>query len=172
MKSKKIISILTAALITGSMLSSSLPVLRVNAATKVTQDYGKLEGDPDLRFAVISDIHVTPSKTKECERFKNVFSTINELDENMDALAIVGDLTDNGSFAQYQKVKDIISENKSDSLKLIASMGNHEGDTEELLQYATGNEPRQNIVINGYHFITMSPRSSDEVYGGSTYKLD
>lgn len=172
MKSKKIISILTAALITGSMLSSSLPVLRVNAATKVTQDYGKLDGDPDLRFAVISDIHVTPSKTKECERFKNVFSTINELDENMDALAIVGDLTDNGSFVQYQKVKDIISENKSDSLKLIASMGNHEGDTEELLQYATGNEPRQNIVINGYHFITMSPRYNDEVYGGSTYKLD
>lgn len=172
MKSKKIISILTAALITGSMLSSSLPSIRVNASTKVTQNYGKLEGNPDLRFAVISDIHVAPNKTKENDRLKNVFSTINELDENMDALAIVGDLTDNGSGTQYKTFKNIVSENKSDSLKLIASMGNHEGDSEELFTYATGNDPKQNIVINGYHFITLSPRSSDEVYGGSTYKLD
>ncbi len=172
MKSKKIISILTAAMITGSMLSSSLPVIRVNAATEVTKSFEKLEGDPDLRFAVISDIHVTPTKENEKERLKNVFSTINDLDENMDALAIVGDLTDNGSYAQYKAFRDIVSENKSDSLKLIASMGNHEGDTEELFTDMTGNEPRQNIVINGYHFITMSPRYNDEVYGGSTYKND
>lgn len=51
-------------------------------------------------------------------------------------------------------------------------MGNHEGNTAPKFTAATGSNPRDNVVINGYNFITLSPRSSENVYGGSRYHLD
>ncbi len=57
------------------------------------------------------------------------------------------------------------------SIPLIASMGNHEGNTADGFTEATGNKPNDNKVINGYHFITVSPGSGsvDESTGkGST----
>ncbi|MGL5353192.1 MAG: metallophosphoesterase [Clostridium sp.] len=147
-----------------------------STSTKVKADtisgWEKLEDKKSLRFAVISDTHVGPNKKTEAERLKNVFKTVYELDPNIDALSVVGDLTDSGAQSEYDVFKSVVDANKKPETKLIASMGNHEGNTAAKFTAATQNQPRQNTVINGYHFITLSPRSSQNVYGGSRYNLD
>lgn len=132
----------------------------------------KLDEKQSLRFAVISDVHAGPNKKSENERLKNVFSTIYQLDPEIDALTVVGDLTDSGGQAEYDIFKSIVDTEKKPETKLIASMGNHEGNTAPKFTEATGNNPSDNVVINGYHFITVSPRSSENIYGGSRYYLD
>lgn len=175
MKLKRVIAIVCTAFLSTSMFTNNINMKNANAAEDTTESstsFEKLDKKEDLRFAVVSDTHIASYNTKEQERLKKVFKTCNDLDENMDAITMVGDLTDSGCDSDYSILKDIIDNNKSDSLKLIASMGNHEGNSAFGFKAATGNDPRQNITINGYHFITISPRTSDKIYGGSRYNLD
>ncbi|MGL5087376.1 MAG: metallophosphoesterase family protein, partial [Clostridium sp.] len=137
-----------------------------------TIKWEKLEDEKDLRFAVISDIHIGPNKKTEMERFKNIFKTMYEIDPNIDAISVVGDLTDSGAQAEYDTFKTVVNENKKPETKLVASMGNHEGNTAKRFISATQNKPRQNMVINGYHFITLSPKRMFNIYGGRRYKQD
>ncbi|HEY5525082.1 MAG TPA: metallophosphoesterase, partial [Clostridium sp.] len=125
-----------------------------------------------LRFAVISDVHIAPTKCLEKRKFRNIFSTMYNLDSNMDAIAIVGDLTDNGSKEEYNSFKKILDKNKKKETILVASMGNHEQNTPSEFSLVTGRNPRENLIINGYHFITVSPRLSEDTYGGNKYNLD
>lgn len=143
-----------------------------NVKADTISGWEKLADKPALRFAVISDTHVGPNKKTEAERLKNVFKTVYDLDPNIDAVSVVGDLTDSGAQAEYDVFKSVVDANKKPETKLIASMGNHEGNTAARFTAATQNQPRQNTVINGYHFITLSPKSLPTVYGGSRYNLD
>jgi len=131
-----------------------------------------LNGESKLRFVVISDIHIAPTKCLEKRKFRDIFSTMYNLDSNMDAIAIVGDLTDSGSKKEYNSFKKILDKNKKEETILIASMGNHEQNTPSEFISVTGRNPRENLVINGYHFITVSPRLSEDKYGGNRYNLD
>lgn len=134
--------------------------------------FASLHRRKNLRFAVVSDIHIAPDKCLEKRKLKNVFFTMYNLDSNMDAIAIVGDLTDGGSEKEYNAFKRILDKNKKEETILIASMGNHEQNTPSKFSSVTGRKPRENITINGYHFITVSPRLSEDTYGGSRYNLD
>lgn len=131
-----------------------------------------LPGKSRLRFAVISDIHIAPTKCLEKRKFRNIFSTMYNLDPNMNAIVIVGDLTDNGSREEYNSFKKILDKNKKKETILVASMGNHEQNTPSEFSLVTGSKPRENLIINGYHFITVSPRLSENTYGGNKYDLD
>lgn len=146
----------------------AMPV-KVEATTKV---WDRLEDDAELRFAVFSDTHNGPTKPKENETLAKAFDTLYQLDPDIDAVAIVGDITDNGTQAQYNSFQSILDSNLKEETELVISMGNHEGNTAPLFTAATGKEPRANVEINGYHFITLSARSSENVYGGSRYNLD
>jgi len=94
------------------------------------------------------------------------------LDSNINAIAIVGDLTDSGSKKEYNSLKKILDKNKKKKTILVVSMGNHEGNTPSEFSLVTGKNPRGNLLINGFHFITVSPRLSEDTYGGSRYNLD
>lgn len=131
-----------------------------------------LTGKHNLRFAVISDIHIAPNKCLEKIKFRKIFSTIYNLDSNIDAIAIVGDLTDSGSEKEYKSFKKILDKNKKEKTILVASMGNHEQNTPSEFNLVTGRNPREHLIIKGYHFITVSPRLSEDIYGGSRYNLD
>ena len=173
---KKTLSKIIVATMLGTVMALDFSSISSIAAktleATVTNEWEQLESDPDLRFAVISDTHVGPTKLNENKRLEGLFSTLYELDPDIDAISVVGDLTDNGTQAQYDVFQNIIENNKKEETELIISMGNHEGDTEERFTDATGKKPRENIEINGYHFITLSARSSDTVYGGNRYYLD
>lgn len=137
----------------------------VSAAT-VTKDLA-LEENNEVSFGVVSDTHVGPNKIKEQNRLKKAFNFFSE--NELDGVAVVGDLTDSGAKEQYDVFKQI--KDSELSIPLIASMGNHEGNTADGFTEATGNKPNDNKVINGYHFITVSPGSGsvDESTGkGST----
>lgn len=171
---KKVLKSFISAFMTCAMTLQIIPfgygTMEVKAET--IKKWDKLEEKKSLRFGVISDTHVGPNKKAENERLKKVYSTMYELDSEMDALAVVGDLTDSGTQAEYNIFKSIVNENKKPETEMVVSMGNHEGNTAERFKDATGNNPRDNKVIEGYHFITLSPRSSENVYGGSRYHLD
>lgn len=159
-KVKKFISIC----LTASLMATTQSYI-VSAAT-VTKDLA-LEENNEVSFGVVSDTHVGPNKIKEQNRLKKAFNFFSE--NELDGVAVVGDLTDSGAKEQYDVFKQI--KDSELSIPLIASMGNHEGNTADGFTEATGNKPNDNKVINGYHFITVSPGSGsvDESTGkGST----
>ena len=123
-----------------------------------TQTYNLYVSDPGnkVTFGVISDTHVTAAKTVEQERAAQAFQFFQA--NNVDADVVVGDLTDRGSTSDYNTWQAIKDANKG-NIKLIASMGNHEGNTPAAFTTATGDAPNANYVINGFHFITLSPGS-------------
>ena len=116
-----------------------------------------------VTFGVVSDTHVTASKFTEKERLAEAFQRYSSL--GLDRMIVVGDLTDTGAKSEYDAWKAIKDENLT--IPLIASMGNHEGNSAAEFEEATGNIPNNNQVINGYHFITISPGSGtlDETTG-------
>lgn len=105
-------------------------------------------------FGVISDTHIAPKKSNEISRLTKAFEFFNK--QKTDAIAVVGDLTDSGKKIDYD-IWNSIKKSTVDNIKLVASMGNHEKDTADLFTHATGDKPNANYVINGYHFITLSP---------------
>lgn len=143
-----------------------------NAKTDDTTEEGK------VTFGVVSDTHVTASKTTEKERLAKAFQRFSGL--GLDRMVVVGDLTDSGSTSEYDTWKEIKDANLT--IPLIASMGNHEGNSAAGFEETTGNIPNNNQVVNGYHFITLSPgsgtldettgRGSAQGGGNYTYTLD
>lgn len=129
--------------------------------------------DADVSFGVVSDTHVTATKATEQARLKKAFEFYSNA--KVDRMVVAGDLTDGGSQSEYDAWKSI----KDSSLKipLIASMGNHEGNSADRFIAATGNKPNENKVVNGYHFITVSPGSGTlntetgkgSAHGGGNY---
>lgn len=120
---------------------------------------------PVLRFAVVSDTHITTAGTKEAERLKKLFETAYDYassDKNyntLDALIMVGDITDNGNLPQYNALKQIIANNMKAETTLITVMGNHEfyGGGISVYNEAMDSELNKDIEIKGFHFIGLSP---------------
>ncbi len=107
-------------------------------------------------FGVLSDTHAG-GRDLQAQRIANAVSFFNNID-GISALALAGDVTDNGSTSHYNTLKASLSGLDSD-IQLVAAMGNHEGNTPAAFEGATGNKPNAHYVINGYHFITLSPGS-------------
>jgi 3',5'-cyclic AMP phosphodiesterase CpdA len=126
------------------------------------------EGEYDLRFGIISDVHVGagiyPPTHQRLEQVLDWYNT-----EDVNILAIVGDITDSGTQVEWDTFKNSW-ENHKDKLQLIAVMGNHEifgelfyGETKDVcadrFETATGQKTNAHYVIDGYHFIVLSAGS-------------
>ena len=122
------------------------------------------------RFAVISDIHFGNTKgegpmVKVPKALKNITSH-----GKLDALFVVGDLTEDGTTAQYSQLVQVFTNennftNPIDTI--LYMMGNHDNYTTQS-NYVNGLKPLNNgdaypfdqyIVIKGYPFITISQRN-------------
>jgi len=122
-------------------------------------------GEYDLRFGVISDVHVgVGGSFPTYQRFEKVLDWYNK--ENIATLAIVGDLVDISTQEQWDIFKNSWESHKG-NLQLIAVMGNHEvygggyQDTDknaaaDRFEAATGQKTNAHYVIDGYHFIVLS----------------
>ncbi|MCL2786905.1 MAG: metallophosphoesterase [Micrococcales bacterium] len=140
------------ALLVAAGLSLALPALPTQGASVAEDDH--------VIFGVISDTHVTPTKTLQRNRFSKAakfFSGVDSPINAVDALAVVGDLTDNGTAAELDQWGAIKNADLSPEVKLLASMGNHENSRYADFERNTGNRPNEVTVINGYTFITLSP---------------
>ncbi|MRM89527.1 DUF1080 domain-containing protein [Faecalicatena contorta] len=114
-----------------------------------------VDGAADVSFGVVSDTHVRQDKATEKSRLAKAASFFS--DAGLDRMVVAGDLTDSGSASEYDAWGSIINENLS--IPLIASMGNHENNSADYFTKTTGNKPNNHQVVNGYHFITLSPGS-------------
>ncbi|MBO7471565.1 MAG: metallophosphoesterase, partial [Bacteroidaceae bacterium] len=138
-----------------------------------------------LVFAVISDVHVGNNsgkgyKVKIPQALQNLTGY-----GKLDAMAVVGDLTDNGRTDQYQEFVQFFGSNSNiinPVENFIFMMGNHDNyDSNGQNNYKSGlrsfNGNRsypldQYILIKGYPFISISQRGSanndDNVSNGTT----
>ncbi len=132
---------------------------------------------PVLRFVVASDVHITNTTNVNAKRLEKLFdcsfryASKSEKYNKMDAFVFVGDFTDNGLIEEYSAFNSIVSratENKK--TKVICSMGNHEYYKGSSLNFLnmTGNSLNEDITINGFHFITMSPEKGSGAYNSNT----
>ena len=121
-------------------------------------------GGDDLCFGVIADTHLgTGGSYLNHRRFEKVLDWYNM--ESVDALAIVGDITDNATHAQWNTFEKSWEKHKGD-LQLIAVMGNHDVYSGNivgtgLFEAATKQKTNAHYVIRGYHFIVLSTGSGD-----------
>lgn len=160
-----------------SVRATDVTVEEVVDQTETTESTETVEpmkpDDTKVSFGVISDTHVTAAKETEQTRLKEAFQFYSDV--GVDSLVVDGDLTDSGAKSEYDTWKEIKDENLS--VPLIATMGNHEGNSGDRFIEATGNKPNDHKVIHGYHFITVSPGNGEvdeetgkaTSHGGTTY---
>ncbi|MDR1864554.1 MAG: metallophosphoesterase [Bacteroidales bacterium] len=135
-----------------------------NVIITIAQEAAEASGENDLpRFAVISDTHFGsneggPSDLRNVRALKSIFSD----NRRLDALFVVGDLTDNGEEFQYNILKTVYDnpENVPTRTKVYFMMGNHDNynRTSGISLYLDKlRQPLyQYVVIKGYPFITIS----------------
>ncbi|MDR1498589.1 MAG: metallophosphoesterase [Puniceicoccales bacterium] len=128
------------------------------------------------RFAVISDIHFgifmggLLSTIKVSHALKNIFGK-----GRIDALFVVGDLTDGGKVHEYNSLLKVFSDkaNVPAGVAVYFMMGNHDHynkhvNTAKLYKEKLKQPLNQYAEIKGHAFITLSPTGS----GGNDYKND
>ncbi len=124
---------------------------------------------PVLRFAVASDLHIddygTEIEENRLEKLLNYmlkYSNESDTYSDFDGFLVAGDLVDNGTASSMEKVQSIVnSVLKGDTVQFF-SVGNHEFYTDSPSTLQRFSEAfdcpvDDHIVINGYHFIKLSP---------------
>ena len=137
---------------------------------------GKDDFVPVVRFVVSSDSHVKYIGDKACNRLSTMIKTaysIAEADESynkLDAVVMVGDLTNKGSKDQYVGFYSAIkSAIKGDTrfIGVVAKSHDCNGMGRDALEYytsLTGLPTDSHTVINGFHFIGISASKNKDVH--------
>ncbi len=169
-----------AALYSDALTEGQAKTLYTSAVSSM-QEYDDF--DAVLRFAVASDIHIKNRTSAEYTRFGQFFSKSyayaqNQSYQNVDLFAVVGDLADDGTVAQWEIVDEIIAANLDENESaMLLTMGNHDfySDRHNTGAYpsiisgfetTTGQTFNSHKVIGGYHFIGISPHH--EMYTADT----
>lgn len=133
----------------------------------------ELNFKPSLRFMVVSDIHLKDEDCIEEERFSSALKYAYSIAESsdsykaLDAVVIVGDFSNSGTEIQMKKAKEILDNNIDYSqTKVLASYASHETNCDgtevatERMKRILSQDPDQHCVINGFHFVSISPSKS------------
>ncbi len=125
---------------------------------------------PILRFVVASDVHVEDSgsdveerRLKELFEYAYAYSDDHEGYDGLDGVFIVGDFSNRGTPYSMQKFFDIANGNLREGTTLRVSLGNHEyyadasSTIPNFLSISGYDSPNSHLVIDGYHFILLSP---------------
>ena len=125
---------------------------------------------PVLRFSAASDVHIDDGGTAiEEARLKEMFAFTYALAKesetpykNYDLAAFAGDISNNGTLSSMKKAKSIMDKAVTDDTELLCMLGNHEfytapEGTVSRFREAFGVEEYGHIVVNGFHFIYLSP---------------
>lgn len=125
---------------------------------------------PTVRFAVCSDIHLGEGQEKNEEKFKKLFDVAygegkSSEYKKLDAVIVVGDMTDEGKKSEYEIFMNIVKEKMKDETVLLSCMGNHEfieyRDTDiskgyEVYKECVKEKLDTHEVLGGYHVIGVS----------------
>lgn len=133
-----------------------------------------------LRCAVMSDIHFYgQSDAEEVRRFRRAIASAYayadaQSYDKLDAVMVVGDMTDNGNAKQLDLFMKTVGETFRAETKLLPCMGNHEfwPGPKELWEEKTGASSNARYEVNGYQFIATSPEKGTMKAGDYLYVVD
>ncbi len=123
---------------------------------------------PILRFIASSDIHYNREDQSRLANYEKGLALAYEYAEsqeykNIDALYVVGDFADGGSDDQFEDFRKTLDTCVKPETKWMLTMASHEyfcegGEEAALrkLKNIMGQEPDNHIVINGFHFISVT----------------
>lgn len=134
------------------------------------------------RFLIGSDLHIQSgvggSEGRDADKkLQFAFDTIYQIDPQLDAFCLVGDVTDNGSDAQYEHLMALINDGGAHNVgyadgtghtKMILCQGNHEtydwGVTlaRSVFEDRTGQAANKVMDVNGVRVITMGPMGESD----------
>ena len=126
---------------------------------------------PVIRFAMTSDVHISKTTDIEAARFIELFESAYDYAESsasysaLDAVVVAGDFTNNGAESELNAFKSTAESGLRDGTELITILGNHElknSNVASLYESKFNTTLDKHIVINGIHFIGISPNYSDE----------
>ncbi len=139
--------------------------------TSTVEEYGEFE--TAFRFLVTSDTHISSTSSTEAARLKKLFASSYAYAETqdyktVDALVVAGDMTNSGYDYELKAFMDTINSAIREETTLITVMGNHEyyGGGQKPYQECVDENLDKHVVVNGYHFIGLSP------YNGSDYSSE
>lgn len=184
---KIIVGVVTA----GAIIGASLGVHFGYNDTKFEQrEYTVNANSDNLRVAVISDLQLPNSDSKDTHEYESFEKTLRSLkDRGMDVLIIAGDFTDcstRKAWGTYKEIYDkVMSETGDNEPVKLYIMGNHDywlpyffecfeipssAKLQKRYEKYTGQPVNSHTVINGYHFICWS--SQDGTYDKSYQNKD
>lgn len=152
----------------------SNPTADISGVSAVTSE------DSVATIAIFSDVHIGKKNTTPEAKFERAMAVLPKLAPNLDAICFGGDITDQGTDAQYKKFLEILNEHIDTSIPKLYCMGNHEYFRDGVVRF--GGESKafleecktayKNLigdldthkVINGVHVITVSARNSAASY--------
>lgn len=120
-------------------------------------------------FASISDIHVGRSGWET--KVTNALTILAAQSPKLDAIFIVGDITENGKETEFQDAKAKVEALIPSDIPVYYNLGNHDwwgnrtGETrtaKELFETVLGQDVNQYIEIKGYPFILISMETQDQ----------
>lgn len=165
-----------------SFIWSAICVLTTGTASGSEMPKAPADFTPTVRFMVCSDIHINGKDgQQEPERFVDAVKTAykyagKQRYSSLDAVCIAGDMTDEGTRRQYEIFLDCVDKSVKKETQLLVCMGNHEfiewrenhpegeGYAPVVYEEMLGRPQDEHHVINGYHFITVSPDSNGEKF--------
>ena len=135
-----------------------------------------------LRFAAMSDVHYNKAHTENAPqrlRFAKAIQVANQYSakqeyDKLDALVVAGDFSDHGVIEEIGPFKKTMDDHLSPETKRVLCMGNHEyyGGNRELWEKTFETSANKHEVINGYHFITVSPEKGTCAENDYVYALE
>ena len=164
---KTLLNRVLATILVLSLLLSAAPQLLGALAYAAEEEY------PDMKIAVLSDLHFKAGDGAVDTAFITMLEQFKT--ENLDVVMITGDIGYACEEAEYEKfwnAWDTVFPDEATAPELVIVSGNHEFDravfgkesygeaVERILRvFNFGEEMNKNIVVNGYHFITVNSES-------------
>ncbi|USK36723.1 metallophosphoesterase (plasmid) [Bacillus sp. F19] len=106
----------------GSTLVNSIPGLPASAASSAASS-SSIMNSPNMTLNVISDLHITNQQTYE--KFSAALQDLYEIDPEVDAMVINGDMTNYGTDKEYSKLRELLEQSPKPE-KTYMTIGNHE----------------------------------------------
>ncbi len=127
---------------------------------------------PVLRFVVCSDIHISEEGGLMWNRVEEMMETSYAYSRSqpyqaLDAVVVCGDLTDDGSAEQLRLYRKLMDGCVLEGTTLLSMLGNHEHFSHNRLapyRSIVDTSYHNHLVINGYHFISVSPTEEENAY--------
>ena len=138
---------------------------RAKSAAAASDDFSDFV--PTLRFIASHRHSYKGSGHRRKERLLDMFRysyayADSQEYKSIDAVVFSGDVTDHGTAKQLTRFRNAVESSIREETQFICSMGNHEffNGSQSIFERVIQQDADQHNIINGFHFITISPEGA------------